>query len=269
MQDFEQASYGYWLVFRNLEDLNRTWCALREEVVSGSLGATGATCSTLRYDPSKCGAGPHTTGRIRILTECENYLDIGMKLIKLNEVQHNLKYKTIQSSNSGMFSHIRKNPGRISLTTLLWNDGQPSTTQEHVSETGVPNLRHKKYFPLSEDIWKLNIACGLSEYSMDAIHGRWIVPFDYANFDLTYYWHKLKFLLEKGKIPASKMECVGTTTRLDQPTIHVFTTKNEVMRVGELLLPVVKRNISYVINDHFLTWTRPVERLEDSNSESV
>lgn len=234
--------------------------------MSGYIGATGATCSTLRYDPSKCGAGAHTTGRIRILTGLDNYLDVGMKLIKLDEVQHNMKYKTIQSSNSGMFSHIRNNSGaQIALTTLLWNNGQPSTTQEYVSETGVPNLRHRNRFAPSEDKWSLNIAHGPPEYSLDALHGRWIVPFDYRNFDLTYYWHKLKFLLEKGKIPASKIECVATTTRLDQPTIHVFTTKGEVMRAGKLLLPVVKRSISYVINDHFLTWTKPVERLEDSN----
>lgn len=263
LQDFEEASYGYWLIFRHFANLNKTWCALRDKVLSGDLPAKGATCSTGRYDPSKYGAGPQTTGVVRILTGYDDYLDVGLKLIQLEEVQHDIKYKTVQSSHNGRFSHIGRIDGPVTRTTLYWNKGEPSTIQQDLSQSDLPGVHHRRIYLPSEDKWKVNIAHGLQEYSQDRIHGRWIVPFDYRSFDLTYHWHKLKYLLEKGKVPASRMECVGTTELREQPTIHVFTTEKETMRVGELILPVVKRDISYVINDHFLTWNKPAGTSEE------
>ena len=49
------------MIFRNFEDLDKTWHIIRDEVASGHLGATGANCNTIMYDPVRVGAGPKTT----------------------------------------------------------------------------------------------------------------------------------------------------------------------------------------------------------------
>lgn len=263
LQNFELACYGYWLIFRNFEDLNETWVGLRERVISGDLGAVGATCSTLRYDPSKCRAGPQTTGKIRILTKSEHdYMDVGMKLIQLDEVRHDIKYKTIQSSYDGVFSHVPGNRSRITLTTLFWNEGSPSMTE--LTPAYSPHRYKHRYDP-SQDLWKIHITQGLPEYSLGMLYGCWIIPFKYSAFDLTYYWHKLKFLIEKGEIPAARMECVAPKTQLDSPAIQVFTSEAKMMEVGTKALQVVKRSVYYVVEGHSLTWERPMQSLDDSS----
>ena len=51
------------------------------------------------------------------------------------------------------------------------------------------------------------------------------------------------------------MECLAPKTRLERPAaIHLFTTREEVKTVGEMVLPIVERDISYVENDHVLNW---------------
>jgi hypothetical protein len=85
------------------------------------------------------------------------------------------------------------------------------------------------------------------------------VPFRYRDFNLTHYWHKLHFMLGKGRIPAARMECVKETSRHDTPTIQLFASEREYMRVGHVVQAVVKRRMSFVLEDqgHFLTWHRP------------
>lgn len=240
-------SYGYWTVSRNFEDLNKAWCVLRDKVVSGELSATGATCSTLRYHPSKCGPGPQTTGIIKILTKFDNFMDVGLKLINLDEIQHDIRHRTIHQRTEGPASHSYADSGV--LTQLFWNDGLASTTQKGLL-THSPHRSKYDYDP-SEDDWKLHIARGTTQ---GKIHGKWIVPFG-SLFGLTHLWHKLKYLLETAELRAEMMECVAPRKRLERPAaIHLFTAKEEVQAVGEMVLPIVERDISYVQNDHVLKW---------------
>lgn len=104
MQYSTFRAHGKWLIFRNLEDINDTWCVVREGVISGHLGAVAAKCSTLRYDPLCHGAGPKTTGRISVFTNEDDYIEVGMKLIHLNVVQHDIKYKTVAATLDRKFA---------------------------------------------------------------------------------------------------------------------------------------------------------------------
>lgn len=265
IDDFETWAFGYWLVFRNLEDLNATWCALREELVSGRLqrGAVGATCSTLRYDPTKHRAGPHVTGRIRVMTQEDAMLEVGEQLIRLPEVRHDIKYKTMEASNDGVFAHTvqgnrhqhhhQHQHQRVTMTSLYWNEGSPSTTLR-----GEPSAsKHRAFYNYhaSADKWRLHIVEGSS--FLEVPHGCWIVPFEYRNFDLTHLWHKLKFLVEGGRIRCVRMECVAPETRLERPSVQVFTTVEQREEVGEQIMAVVKRSINYVLDGHCLKWKRP------------
>jgi hypothetical protein len=231
------------MLHRNFEDLNRTWCAVRDTVLSGNLGATGALCSTLRYHPSQTGPRPQTTGIVKVFTESTDPFDVGKPLIELNVVRHDIKHKLIREANDVISSTSGKD--FTSCTTLLyWNDGHPSDV---LSSTPTPSPH--RWYDATKDKWMLHIVNGLTR---DAPHGKWIVPFGSLH-GLSHFWHKLKPEVETGNIPAVRMECVDPRTQLDPPAaIHIFTTEDEVKSVGDSVLPIVKRDITYVINGHIL-----------------
>ena len=98
---------------------------VRDEIMSGKLGAVGAKCSTLFYDPCDCGTEPTSTGRISVLTNNENYVEVGLRLVKLKVVQHDIKYKTLEASRHGVYAHSYNTKKPISNITIFWNEGNP------------------------------------------------------------------------------------------------------------------------------------------------
>ncbi len=242
--DFRDISHGKWMIFKQFKDLNKTWQVIREEVRSGRLGATGAKCSTLKYDPCESGTGPTTMGRISVFTRKDDLMDIGMKLIKLPVVQHDIKYK---AQGYKEYVHTKKD-GRVASVTLYWNIGRPST---HLNK-GVPRSNIKRKYDRDGDIWKINIVSGASHYNAAEVHGKWVIVSTYKKeleTNISKLWYTLKPLIEKGEIPAICMECPHSDRwRDDPPKIYVFTSKDMMSSVGEKLFALPKEDIMYIAN---------------------
>ena len=103
--DKEPDIYGKWLVFKDNDKIDDTWEKVRTAVVNDSLqGCVHAKCPAMRYDPTKGGLGPSTTGVICVYTEKHNMDAIGFKLITI--VQQDIKYKTNSDSWAGKYVHL-------------------------------------------------------------------------------------------------------------------------------------------------------------------
>lgn len=166
------------MIFRNFEDLNQTWCVVRDEVLSGRLGATGANCNTIMYDPLRHGAGPKTHGRITVYAKEDDYIHVGMRLIQLPAIQHDIRYKTLKDTISGRLSHIRGDGKRISSMSIFWNAGDPNDAENRKPETTPckPLLRDRYHYDAETDIWKINIVEGNTS---ERINGKWILRSNY------------------------------------------------------------------------------------------
>ena len=243
--EFEnKVCYGKWLFFKNFEDLNETWCVIREEFRSGRLGVLGVKCSTLMYSPLRCGTGPKTTGRINVFTKKEDKMEIGMKLIQLSMIQHDIMYKTMEDT---------VNNKRIT-EPLFWNSGCPSL--EHSGPRCPRSSRDdvNNYDP-SADRWKINVVIGSWQYASERVNGKWIVKSNddkKSPVNITKLWHTLKQKVEIGEIPTIKMECPPShqhPTNNDSPEIIVFTSNDNMTDVGKKIISVVKYDIEYVIGD--------------------
>lgn len=252
--DYCSISHGKWLIFDNLENFNETWRVVREEVKSGSLGATGVFCSTLRYDPSSHGGGPVTTGVICVCAKEEDYIDVGMKLIKLKAIQHDIKYKTFEKTEKWEFVHIPGVNHRVTSMTIFWNDGDPYASLDPRPETTLcPAPIRKKYeYNPETDIWKTYIVRGIPKHELEHIHGRWIVECRYQDMDATDLWHSLKHHVERGEIPAIRMEFPAPRHRDATPAIHIFTAEASMGVAGRKIIAEAERDICYVVGGgHF------------------
>ncbi len=240
--DFLKVSYGQWMVFKDFSELSDTWRDLREVVRSGSLGATGAKCSTLRYNPLRGGAGPTTIMKIAIYTKEDDVMDVGMNLIRLPCVQQITKYKTLSATLAGQYKYTNT-PGTQSVTsyTLYWNEGNPSSER-------APRCFQKKTsfnYDSSRDLWKINVVDGASQYASEKVNGHWNVT---SNFDITSplniskLWHTWKPKIEGGDIPAVKMECPGPK---NVAKIHVFTSEEHMDAVGKSLISLLQSDFTY------------------------
>ena len=248
--NFEIESYGKWLFFRNFEDINGTWCAVREAVRSNYLGATGAMCNTLRYNPLNSGAGPSTTGRVMVFTKEENLMEVGMKLIRLPVIQHDIKYKTQEDTKARKLAFMDSKE-RITVLTLFWNNGSPS--RRLLGTYCNPKCRNDKYaYDPSSDKWKINIVNGSPQYTSDTqhVHGKWIVKSDYdakSEKNITKLWHALRPRVKEGDIPAIKMECPASKHKGDPPEIYIFTSKTNMTEVGKSIISLLRSDIVFVV----------------------
>ena len=240
--DFYKQSYGQWIVLKPFYILTRTWNALKEVVRSGFLGATGARCSTLRYNPLRRGAGPTTVGRIAIFTKEDDIMDVGMKLIKLSCVKQVIKYRIRSATLAMQYSYTTPGNQSIANDTLYWNQRKPS------SERGPKCIQKKISFSYdsSKDRWKINVVDNFTFWDdIMQIHGKWIIS---SNFDKTSelniskLWYTWKPQIEGGDIPAVKMECPGPKK---VAKIHVFTSEKHMDEVGKSLIALVKSDITY------------------------
>ena len=252
--DFEQESYGKWMVFKDFRELNSTWCSIREKLRSGHLGAMGATCSTLKYNPLSSGAGPTTTGTIFVFTDSKKKMHIGMKLIKLPVVQQTIKFKTQEATQTMKNKHCRVPTNQpVASNTLFWNDGHPS-------EERNPRCSHMKrpQYNSSQDEWKINVVSGARQYKSETTHGKWVISSNFnisSKIHISRLWHTWKPKIEKGHIPAIKMVCPGPK---DVAKIHVYTSEELMNEVGYEIIHSVQEDITYFIevggrsrrNDH-------------------
>ncbi len=239
--DFIKASYGKWLVFKDCNELSDAWRDLREVVRSGFLGATGAKCSTLRYNPLHYGAGPTTMGRIAIYTKEDDVMDVGMKLIRLPCVQQIIKYKTQSATLAMEYRHTVLSTQPVTKHTLYWNEGKPSTERAR-------RCFHKKTskYDSSRDLWKINVVDGASQYASERVNGYWNVSSNFeetSELNITKLWHTWKPKIEGGDIPAVKMECPGPQKGLKFMCLRL---KNTWMRL-ERALYLCSRVISLII----------------------
>ena len=236
------------MIFRNFEDLNKTWRIIRDEVASGHLGATGANCNTIMYDPVRVGAGPKTTGRITVYAKEDDYIDVGMKLIKLEAVHHDIKYKTLQATRSGMFAHVTSSAGfRISSVTIYWNSGDPYYGKQR-PDTALHRYpcRNKYHYDPKSDKWKIHIVTGTSK---EPDYGKWVLVSNYdinSDINVTKMWHRLKAKIEEGEIPAIRMECPTPRPPKAPPEIHVYTGASPFHAIGNSIIRMVQHDIDYI-----------------------
>ena len=252
--DYASVSHGKWLIFRNCEDYNETWRVIREEVRSGNLGATGVFCTTKRYDPSSSGGGPDTSGVMCVCAKEEDHIDVGMRLVKLKAIQHDIKYKTFEKSTNWEFVHIPGINHRVTSLTIFWNNGDPYASEEPRPETVLcpAPCRRKFEYNVEADIWKVHIVRGTPKYESERIHGKWIIDCVYQKMEATRLWHKLKHLVERGDIPAISMEFPRPPRNVD-PAILVFTAEGRMGLAGEKIISIVKRDICYMVGGGFFS----------------
>ncbi len=241
--DYINQTYGQWMVFKDYSEISDAWRNLLEVVRSGFLGATGTCCSTLKYDPLYCGAGPTTVGRIAIFTKEDDIMDVGMKLIRLPCVQQIIKYKTLSATRAMKFRHIVPPNQPVASDTLYWNEGKPSR------ERAPRCLCFQKYtsfkYDSSRDLWKINVVDGASQYASEKVNGYWNVSSNFAEtseLNISELWHTWKSKIEGGDIPAVKMECPGPKR---VPRIHVFTSEEHMDAVGKSLISFLRSDITH------------------------
>ncbi len=228
------------MVFKDYSEISDAWRDLLEVVRSGFLGATGACCNTLIYNPLYCGAGPTTVGRIAIYTKEDDVMDVGMKLIRLPCVQQIIKYKTLSATNAMKFRHTIPSNQPVASDTLYWNEGKPSRER-------APRCFQKRTskYDSSKDLWKINVVDGASQYASEKVNGYWNVS---SNFDetselnISELWHTWKPKIESGNIPAVKMECPGPRR---VAKIHVFTSEEHMDAVGKSLISLLQSDINH------------------------
>ena len=240
--------HGKWLIFRNLEDLEEAWRELHDEVASGRLKVVGMKCSTLYYDPLCTGAGPRTTGRIAVYTNEDDYIEVGMKLVRL--VQHDIKYKMNDHTLKWKFAHL---PGNEPITsmTIFWNDGDPYASKSgkarpETRKCPAPSRDDKYHYNPEKDIWKINIVEGQAQ---ESFHGKWILVSNYdikSNINITNIWHKLKAKIESGELPVIKMECPAPKFSGEPPEIHISTSQGNMTIVGRTIISMVEHDIYYI-----------------------
>ena len=195
------------------------------------------------------GAGPRTHGRISVFTTKEDMLEVGIKLIRLPVVQHDIKYKTMEATMSNQFWHTIQE-GPISKCTLYWNNGSPSLEQ-----VGPPSPRGSRdnihHYDPSTDRWKINIVNDCQPHASESTHGKWIVVSNYepeSAVNISALWHTLKPRVEEGEIPAIRMEC-PRQERGEKPEIHVFTSDTKMTEVGKKIISLMKKDLTYLVGD--------------------
>ena len=237
--------YGKWLIFRNLEDLNRTKELVYDEIKSGRLEVVGMKCSTLYYNPLRTGAGPITIGRISVFTSEDDYIQIGMKLVGL--VQHDIKFKPMKNINK--FAHLPGNDERITSMTIFWNDGDPHASEDPrpgINFCTAPHRDDRHHYDEDKDIWKINVVKGQTQ---ECCHGKWILISNYddeSDINVTNIWHKLKAKIESRELHVIKMECPAPKYKGAPPEIHISTSQQNMTAVGEAIISMVKHDIRYI-----------------------
>ena len=112
-----------------------------------------------------------------VFTKKEDRREIGMRLIRLSVVQHDIMYKTMEATFENEYKHLHPTK-RIRECTLFWNSGCPS--EERNGPWCLRSCRDdvKNYNP-SADKWNINFVSGSQQYASQHVNGKWIVKSNY------------------------------------------------------------------------------------------
>ena len=171
-----------------------------------------------------------------------------MRLIVLNVVQHDIKYKTFEATKKGTFARRHDLPERVSFTNIFWNEGHPYPSMSPHPWTNLKPTpsRNKYYYDPDSDWWRINVVYGSLE---DQVHGKWIVQSNYdymSEINITKLWHTLKASIENRTLPVIHMECPRTPDKEDPPEIHITTSEANRNAVGNSIIEMVKQDIEYI-----------------------
>ena len=107
-------TYGKWLVFaKQGRELDGLWHLIHPLVTSGSLGATGAKCSTSVPNPT---SPDHSKGVICVYTTKDMRDLVGQRL--LEKVQCTIKYKSDEATLAGRY--VSRGHKGVCEKTLYW-----------------------------------------------------------------------------------------------------------------------------------------------------
>ena len=248
----QQVALGKWMVFRPFTQLDETWHTIRREVEAGVLAekTLAAVTTTLFYQPSAHGPGPHVSGVICVYTTEQDVEEIGFILINL--VKHDIKFKTEEATNNREYAWRLENKS-ICLKTLYWNDGKPSSVLERELCHGPDCYRVR-------DIWHINcITSPASTVCETTAYGRWVIsPKSWKN--LTSLWHFLKEIIEEGILGPVEMVCppkLKWWDKYEEAVFLVYTARKNKERVGFTLAMLVETDIKYELN-RMLSREKPV-----------
>ena len=237
---FEQPeTFGKWMVFKPLDKIDETWEKIRIAVAKGELeGCEWIQCSTMMYDPTKEGPGISTSAVIFVHTYEQNVMAIGFKLIEI--VQQDIRYKTNETSQKREFSFTANK--RVTMKTIFWNQGRPSTTFKCISSHAI-----------ATDMWHPSVVTAPEPFHSVDVHGRWILTLEYE--ELTALWHHLKKIIESKEknFGIVKMVCPPKHDRKSKdeaPVFHIYTSAKRHTLVGEHLVKIIQRDIQYELISH-------------------
>ena len=242
-KDLNKMSFGKWMIFRSLKDIDEMWHKVRIEVESGVLidSVLRASCSTMLYNPTMGGPGPLTSAVIIVHTTEDNANKVGYVLIAI--AGHDIKYKTDEASAKREYSWTGEHNQSVCLKTLYWNNGNPSLVLEDEQCHGPRTFNIK-------DEWHINhVTAPEAIMSSSSVYGRWVIEELYIN--LTGLWHTLKEIIEEGVLGPVEMVCPPKKNRKDpkeNPVFFVYTACENKERVGLLLATVVEKDIRYELS---------------------
>ena len=144
-------------------------------------------------------------------------------------------YKTEKATLDGFYSSGAHNK-QVRLHTMFYNGGRPT-----LAFVQGRMRTYKGYNPSRVDIWHLNVVCS-PHYPKSALHhGKWVLTI--TRKEATGVWHMLKNKIESKKYGVLKMVCPKGDK--ESPIFHVYTTAEEWEEVGETLLDLLERDITY------------------------
>ena len=240
--DENQNRYGQWLVFRNYDELDKTWDMIVKAMKNDELqGCSYARCSTRMYHPTASGPGPPKSAVISVCTGKRNVDAIGFKLVEM--VQHDIKFKT--AAATGDYKYVHAGSRKVTTKTIYYNDGSPSFDLKE-------NTQYDQSHKLREtcvDKWHLNVVdCpGFTPDSSD--YGRWILTLEYLELTSLWQFLKTKIEVEKEKFGILRMVCPPKRRYKSQPKFHIYTKKECVDVVGFRLIKLLEHDIVYELKN--------------------
>lgn len=204
------------------DKIDKTWKKICSAIASNHLPGCSADCTTMRYNPTKFGPGPSTSGVICVNTDEHNVDSIGFEIVKI--VKHDIHC---------IVASMRQTHGNSAHKTIYWNGGKPEFV-----------CREKKYSGIKDekkDIWHLNVVNARGPIGSLEASSFWEVQL--VSKELTKMWHSIKDVIESEcNTSMIKMEC--PLREAEYLVFHVFTNAAEHNSVFKMLIQIIKRDIN-------------------------
>ena len=225
------------MVFDHYDKLDITWKKICTAMAREELYGCSAKCTTRRYNPTKEGPGPSTTGVICVYTNQRNVEGVGYKLIQI--VKRDITYKTVVDTRNYKFKHAGTLP-KNHLKVIYWNYGKPSPWCAN-GPCYTTSLKRA-------DTWYLNVVIAPEPFGSMEASGRWILKLE--NRETTGMWHIIKDRIESGNKAYGiiKMECppkLDRKSRTEKPTFYVYASRDDHKSVGMNLIELFKRDLVF------------------------